>query len=1644
MSYSARKLRFFVENFDGELDTAFLVAKSFCLAEDDGQLQEIAPLLHPEHSFLHNSFWGLARGPTAAEAVLAAEKRYLTFTWTTPLQPVTSRCFTREGYVRVHPGCRQLLLQASRRKVVIADPQAGSSVASAPGAPSGPDAPGAASSSWFSRGATGLLDGWYDPYRERGKVLQRFSAMVSDSLAWSPFHIISSAWSFAFQKKVTEYIVVKHGKVVYRDVGYDWCIGSESRHPDHEDITHAEKEEKMSNRQTKDKRKDFRLNEEVVLLTTSDFLYRFAFFSPFCMSYNNSNPPFICQIFHYRYGKIVSAIHPTRDVRPTDSPAASSTVSWEDTVALVDTSGYASDCNFSDLMPQHAMKPYRVMATMELIKALGILRLANQQRYKSHASRAASIVTEEVLPSNEGEALEQQPPPSPVEQDKEREENVSSNGAADPDPPRRAQPKTSARPRRGHTLCMPRKKPRSVKKTPTPLATPPASSYALPNEVDPTQHVQALTHGEANEKTTDSRRNRVLHRAAHLHLQQQQLEAKKEEGGGEPETLFPPRCRAIVPPLIPISELERVHAVTYLGNLGLHNTASWRWQPNTSRAVFSVDCPPVEGIMEHSIATASGTVMGAVLLNARRVRTAIHWGGGMHHAKCGECSGFCYINDIVLAITELLKAHERVLYIDLDVHHGDGVDEAFCQSDRVFTLSLHKFGDSFFPGTGHPWDIGYGKGRFYTMNVGLWDGINDFFYTSIFKQALHTVCEAFRPEAVVLQCGADSLGGDRLGSFNLSSWGHGECVRCVKATGLPVLAVGGGGYTIRNVAKLWAYETSILCGVQLPTSTPIPVNKMPLCGWLFDDQPLLGVPADATSKPPVGWHVQKGFRAALRHIQRHGEQLREAVRNGKIQQQPQHAKEEEPFVDSSDICGSPRSPQGEGKNEHDRPTTAAGIRELECILPDVTQSHRRNTYVEEEKKPHVGPHRTAIQDMRKYVKFHRLTPAARVCGRSCRRDEANHRSRGRSPHSDLSHRSRLPEDHFVPYPLLCVPLLTGQLPSMEILLATPRPIDFTVTEDEMGDTILHLLSKTQESREEVAWLLSKIIDRVKCHPDDIINWAALNKDDVNPIGSAVAAGFLSVWANTVLHEKPVPYFSEAEHPESILIPDGVDPEDWDHLSPNDKRRFEISTNLNSLLFIFFLFIIIIIILIILRMSFNSSLVLTLNSIPSPTPRIVCVYTHDAIHLTEKSRDPVEFMLIVEHKRMKNFPSCSILFFPPVLSLLFCFALYSSPPSLPLYHPYYVMKVLFDERQVNKPNQNNNNNNSTSKMAMRFLPLSLFIRTLYAVCYTILTNSTLIFLFRVFYLSLLFFMTAIRYFFSPLFLPTVVMETTSPPRKRGRTEEQLRLTLEDAINVFQKIVNRPNHTPLSSKAIAELTACIQAGVDINVKRTQHPKEAVLKYFIHNGKELSCERLLQASRTTGRLCSLGQQLLLSTPKQRLALQSSILEEARQCVDDGADVMIKATHFFDRPLLATSMAKLPIDFSEILLRAQHPIDFTAVDSTGFTVLHFIPMVKENEGVARLLHLVLNRVQQHPEDRIDWTLQTMFYNAPTDYAAIHSHLAVWVKILVHDRPVAYFTQAGRDAHRISIREKVSKKDWEQLPPEDQNRFCLEKGFKT
>ncbi|KAL1746253.1 hypothetical protein HDZ31DRAFT_34574 [Schizophyllum fasciatum] len=243
-----------------------------------------------------------------------------------------------------------------------------------------------------------------------------------------------------------------------------------------------------------------------------------------------------------------------------------------------------------------------------------------------------------------------------------------------------------------------------------------------------------------------------------------------------------------------------------------------------SRFLVGDDNPPFEGVFEFCSISAGGSLAAAERISSGASDIAINWSGGLHHAKKREASGFCYINDIVLCILDLLRTYPRVLYVDIDCHHGDGVEEAFYTTDRVMTCSFHKFGE-YFPGTGTQDDQGQGRGKGYAVNVPLKDGITDDSYQSIFEPVVTKVLDVFRPSVVVLQCGSDSLSGDKLGCFNLSMEGHARCVQFFRRQNIPLIMLGGGGYTVKNVARTWTYETACALGVEDTIDPHMPWNE---------------------------------------------------------------------------------------------------------------------------------------------------------------------------------------------------------------------------------------------------------------------------------------------------------------------------------------------------------------------------------------------------------------------------------------------------------------------------------------------------------------------------------------------------------------------------------------------------------------------------------------------------------------------------------------------------------------------------------------------------------------------------------------------------------------------------------------------------
>ena len=327
-------------------------------------------------------------------------------------------------------------------------------------------------------------------------------------------------------------------------------------------------------------------------------------------------------------------------------------------------------------------------------------------------------------------------------------------------------------------------------------------------------------------------------------------------------------------------ELESFHASDYLDYLGTAPSEDQprdQDNPDKEEVRFNLggsDCPLFHGLYDYCSMSGGCSLDAARKICNKQSDIAIAWGGGLHHAKRSEASGFCYINDIVLAILQLLRCYPRVLYIDIDVHHGDGVEEAFFSTDRVMTVSFHKYQpEVFFPGTGGLEDNGpkseHNAGAHHAINVPLNDGITDEQYESLFNNIIGKVNEHFRPSVIALQCGADSLAGDRLGRFNLQVQGHGACVAFCKKFNIPMIIFGGGGYTPRNVARAWAYETAIAIDCQDKIPSLIPEHTP----WRehFQHDTLFPTLEMILGEPRANRNTQKRLQEIIQHVH---EQLR--------------------------------------------------------------------------------------------------------------------------------------------------------------------------------------------------------------------------------------------------------------------------------------------------------------------------------------------------------------------------------------------------------------------------------------------------------------------------------------------------------------------------------------------------------------------------------------------------------------------------------------------------------------------------------------------------------------------------------------------------------------------------------------------------
>ncbi len=232
------------------------------------------------------------------------------------------------------------------------------------------------------------------------------------------------------------------------------------------------------------------------------------------------------------------------------------------------------------------------------------------------------------------------------------------------------------------------------------------------------------------------------------------------------------------------------------------------------------DNPVFEGVFDWSRLVTGASLQAARLVDSGEVSIAFNISGGLHHALASRASGFCYINDPVIAICSLVKKGRRVAYVDIDAHHGDGVQEAFYRTDKVMTISLHESGKYLFPGTGFESETGEGEGRGYSVNVPMPPSSDDQLFVYAFNEVVPPLIERFRPDIVVGQLGVDSFLTDPLTHLNYTTNGFCEVVGKMKEFSPRLIAFGGGGYEITNVARAWTLAWAIMNNIDIQNELP--------------------------------------------------------------------------------------------------------------------------------------------------------------------------------------------------------------------------------------------------------------------------------------------------------------------------------------------------------------------------------------------------------------------------------------------------------------------------------------------------------------------------------------------------------------------------------------------------------------------------------------------------------------------------------------------------------------------------------------------------------------------------------------------------------------------------------------------------------
>lgn len=286
-----------------------------------------------------------------------------------------------------------------------------------------------------------------------------------------------------------------------------------------------------------------------------------------------------------------------------------------------------------------------------------------------------------------------------------------------------------------------------------------------------------------------------------------------------------PKVDLVPCPETPESYLLSFHCPEYLETLRLFSSQG-EPRANFLYGLGDVENPVFPGVYDLANRLCGGTLEAALRVAQGRARVAFNMTGGCHHAHAARASGFSYLNDAVVAIHALLARGLRVAYVDLDAHHGDGVQAAFYDTDRALTISLHEAGADFFPFTGYTRELGVGAGYGYSINVPFSPHSDDLIFEQAFKRIVLPLLKMYRPDVLVTQMGVDAMRTDPLTRLEMTTNAFEYAARSFLDSGIPWVVLGGGGYDKFNVARAWAIVWGTILGETIPDSLPPRFQKM--------------------------------------------------------------------------------------------------------------------------------------------------------------------------------------------------------------------------------------------------------------------------------------------------------------------------------------------------------------------------------------------------------------------------------------------------------------------------------------------------------------------------------------------------------------------------------------------------------------------------------------------------------------------------------------------------------------------------------------------------------------------------------------------------------------------------------------------------